>query len=29
MCALGGGYQRNINDLVRVHKQLFKAALDL
>lgn len=29
MCALGGGYQRNINELVNVHKQLFKAALDL
>lgn len=29
MCALGGGYQRNINNLVSVHKQLFKAALDL
>ncbi|MBQ4858701.1 histone deacetylase [Pseudoalteromonas sp. MMG007] len=29
MCALGGGYQRNVNSLVNVHKQLFKAAVDL
>ena len=29
MCALGGGYQRNLNALINVHKQLFKAAIDL
>ncbi len=29
MCALGGGYQRNVNSLINVHKQLFKAAVDL
>ncbi|MEL0635105.1 histone deacetylase, partial [Pseudoalteromonas carrageenovora] len=28
MCALGGGYQRNIKSLINVHKQLFKAAVD-
>ncbi|MCC9660941.1 MULTISPECIES: histone deacetylase family protein [Pseudoalteromonas] len=27
--ALGGGYQRNINRLVNVHSQLFRAAVDL
>ncbi|BED88682.1 histone deacetylase [Pseudoalteromonas sp. MM1] len=29
MCALGGGYQRNVESLINVHKQLFKAAIDL
>ncbi|MBH0004186.1 histone deacetylase [Pseudoalteromonas sp. SWYJZ12] len=29
MCALGGGYQRNLSSLINVHKQLFKAAIDL
>ena len=29
MCALGGGYQRNLSKLINVHKQLFKAAIDL
>ncbi|CAM3033364.1 histone deacetylase [Pseudoalteromonas distincta] len=29
MCALGGGYQRNLSELINVHKQLFKAAIDL
>jgi acetoin utilization deacetylase AcuC-like enzyme len=29
MCALGGGYQRQQSAVVNVHKQLFKAALDL
>ncbi|KDC55876.1 MULTISPECIES: histone deacetylase family protein [Pseudoalteromonas] len=29
MCSLGGGYQRNLTSLVNVHKQLFKAAIDL
>jgi len=29
MCALGGGYQRKVNQLINVHKQLFKAAIDL
>lgn len=29
MCALGGGYQRDLSALINVHSQLFKAALDL
>ena len=29
MCGLGGGYQRNLDSLINVHKQLFKAAIDL
>ncbi len=29
MCALGGGYQRQQSEVVKVHKQLFQAALDL
>ncbi|GAA60298.1 hypothetical protein P20652_2164 [Pseudoalteromonas sp. BSi20652] len=29
MCAIGGGYQRNLHELINVHKQLFKAAIDL
>ena len=29
MCGLGGGYQRNLSSLINVHKQLFKAAIDL
>ena len=29
MCSLVGGYQRNLTSLVNVHKQLFKAAIDL
>ncbi|WP_166113825.1 histone deacetylase [Pseudoalteromonas sp. Z9A5] len=29
MCALGGGYQCNLTKLINVHKQLFKAAIDL
>ncbi|MGS0497159.1 histone deacetylase family protein [Pseudoalteromonas mariniglutinosa] len=29
MCALGGGYQRDTQQLVTVHKQLFRAIVDL